>query len=131
MKNLYLTNRFFWLFGALVVLFVISFWAPLLFPVAQGIFVLALALVLLDVVLLFNRRVELHAERQLPRIFNLADANAVKLEVENRSQLPLAMTLIDELPPQFQIRDFEKHLYLKPGELQLISYELRPMERGA
>ena len=82
MKNLYLTNRFFWLFGALVVLFVISFWAPLLFPVAQGIFVLALALVLLDAALLFNRRVELHAERQLPRIFNLADANAVKLEVE-------------------------------------------------
>ena len=130
MKNLYLTNRFFWLFGALAVLFVASFWAPLLFPVAQGIFVLSLALVVLDLVLLFNRKVEIHAERHLPKVFNLSDINTVKLEVENRSQLPLAVTLIDELPPQFQIRNFEKHLYLKPEEQQRISYELRPVERG-
>lgn len=130
MKNLYLTNRFFWLFGALSVLFMISFWAPLLFPVAQGIFVLALALVVLDLVLLFNRRVALHGVRQLPRIFNLADANTVKVEVENRSRLPLSITIIDELPYQFQIRDFEKRLYLNPGEQHRISYELRPVERG-
>ncbi|MCB0580976.1 MAG: DUF58 domain-containing protein, partial [Phaeodactylibacter sp.] len=130
MKNLYLTNRFFWLFGALAVFFVVSFWAPLLFPVAQGVFVLALALLVLDAALLFNRRLALRGERFLPRIFNLGDANSVRLELENRSRLPLSITLIDELPYQFQIRDFEKRLYLKPGEQQRVHYELRPVERG-
>ena len=108
----------------------ISFWVPLLFPVSQGVFVLALALFLLDVLLLFNRGVVVRGERLLPRIFNLADVNTVKLEIENRSRLPLLITLIDELPYQFQIRDFEKHIFLKPGEQQRISYELRPVERG-
>lgn len=130
MKNLYLTNRFFWLFGATALLFVVSFWAPAAFPVVQGVFVLALALVVLDVVLLFNRKVELACERRLPKIFNLGGLNAVQLRVENRSRLPLSIVLVDELPFQFQIRDFEKRLLLKPGEEQTVRYELRPAERG-
>lgn len=130
MKNLYLTNRFFWLFAVLAVLFVISFWAPPLFPLAQGFFVLGLALLLLDMVLLLNRKVELFCERHLPKIFNLADTNTVELTIENRSRLPLSILLIDELPYQFQIRDFEKRLYLKPREERKISYELRPVARG-
>lgn len=84
MKHLFLTRRFFLLFGALAVLFVISFWAPFLFPVAQALFVLALALVALDLLLLFNRRVVVRCERKLPKIFNLGDPNTVKLELENQ-----------------------------------------------
>lgn len=114
----------------LVVLFVASFWMPSLFPAAQALFVLALALVLLDLLLLFNRRVAVRCERKPPRIFNLGEPNTVRLELENQSGLQLSIHLIDELPFQFQERHFGLNLRLKPGEAAALEYELRPLARG-
>jgi len=131
LKNLYLTNRFFGLMGSLVVLFIISFWVEFLFPVAQGLFVMALALILLDGFLVFNRNVVLAVERKLPKIFNLGDVNKAELYLENDSRIQLNITVVDELPFQFQLRDFAQRLSLKPGQREVISYELRPVERGA
>ncbi|MDV7396156.1 hypothetical protein RZS08_32485, partial [Arthrospira platensis SPKY1] len=59
MKSFYLTGRFFSLFGGLAVLFVSSFWMGGLYPLIQALFVLALALTLLDTLLLFGRPVAL------------------------------------------------------------------------
>ena len=111
-------------------LFVISFWVQPLYPVAQALFVLALALVLLDILLLFNRRVDLLCERKLPKVFNLGDPNTVRLKLENQSGLLLFINLVDELPFQFQERDFGLRLRMKPGETTAMEYELRPLERG-
>ena len=130
LRNLYLTNRFFGLFGALVILFVTSFMVPFLFPFVIGVFVLALGLVILDTRILFNRNLKIKCRRRLPKVFNLGDPNTVKIELHNRSRQPLRVTLIDELPFQFQIRDFKKELYLKVDEEVEIKYELRPLARG-
>jgi uncharacterized protein (DUF58 family) len=131
MKNVYLTNRFFLLFGLLIVLFVISFWVSFLFAFAQALFILSLALVVLDSLLLFNKSVLLEISRKLPKVFNLGDLNTVKLDIENRSRLFLKVNLIDELPYQFQKRDFEREIALKPDQQEILSYELRPVERGS
>lgn len=130
-KNIYLSNRFFLLMGLMVVLFAISFWIPVLFPFMQAVFVLMVATVLLDGFLLFNRRIQLSIERKLPKIFNLGDVNTSILEVENKSGLALGLTLIDELPYQFQERKLRQQLHLKPGQMEQIVYELRPVERGS
>lgn len=131
LKNLYLTNRFFGLMGSLVVLFAISFWLEFLFPVIQALFVMSLSLALLDGFLVFNRTVVLEIERKLPKIFNLGDMNKAALYLQNDSRIQLNITVIDELPYQFQLRDFAQRLSLKPGQREVISYELRPVERGA
>jgi len=130
MKQLFLANRFFWLFGALAVLFVLSFWLPPFYPVAQVLFVLCLSAVLLDAILLFGRQMEVRAQRQTPKVFGLSDQNTVHIWLENASPLPLRIKLIDELPVQFQERGFERQLSLKAGAEQTIGYELRPVERG-
>ncbi|MCG8327298.1 MAG: DUF58 domain-containing protein [Chitinophagales bacterium] len=130
-KNIYLSNRFFLLMGLMVILFAISFWIPVLFPFMQAIFVLMVATVLLDAFLLFNRRVQLFIERKLPKIFNLGDINTSILEIENKSGLALGLSLIDELPYQFQERELKQQLNLKPGQIEKIAYELRPIERGS
>ena len=36
----------------------------------------------------------------------------------------------DELPYQFQIRDFERHLVVQTGETKEIMYHLHPVKRG-
>lgn len=129
-RALYLSNRFFALFGSLVVLFIMAFWVSALFPVVQALFMLAVGVLILDVVILFNRNVKVKCRRRVPRIFNLADENSVRLELLNQSGQRLWLRVIDELPFQFQKRDFEKDLVLKPGEEKTLTYSLRPVTRG-
>lgn len=130
LKRLYLPNRFFWLFGALALFFVLSFALPFLYPVAQAVFVLALALVILDISLLFRKGVAIKCRRRLPKLFSLGDFNPVKIELTNQSGTKLFISLIDELPFQFQKRDFEENLTLLPDEAKLVEYQLRPVKRG-
>ncbi len=130
LSNIYLTNRFFFLFGGIIACFVISFPFDILFPVAQTLFVLAITLVMIDIYLLFNHSVRVKCRRRLPKLFSLGDPNVVKLELHNQSKQQLKLRIIDELPFQFQQRDFNISLSMKPDERKTIRYELIPVERG-
>ena len=130
LKNLYLTDRFFGLFGALVVLFALSFVVDFLFPIAQALLVLAVVLVLLEGRFLFRRNVIIKCRRRLPKMFSLGDFNDVRLELQNENNLQLFLTIIDELPIQFQKRDFQEKLNLNPGEEKTLTYQLKPLKRG-
>ncbi|RMG88150.1 MAG: DUF58 domain-containing protein, partial [Bacteroidetes bacterium] len=68
--------------------------------------------------------------RNTPRVFSLGDGNKVHVKVENLSPRRLNLSILDELPVQFQIRDFEHKLSLEPGGVGKITYELKPRERG-
>jgi len=74
-KNTYLTNRFFWSFGTLVLLFCLSFPFSFLFPIAQTLLVVGVIITLLDTVLLFNKKVNIQCDRKLPKLLSLGDAN--------------------------------------------------------
>ncbi|MEL6924095.1 MAG: DUF58 domain-containing protein [Bacteroidota bacterium] len=130
MKNLYLTNRLFLLFALVIVAFLLSFAFPVLFPAALTVFALAVVLVLVDIVLLFNRNVRVRTRRRVPKVMSLGDENRIALLLRNRSRMPLSLNVIDELPFQFQLRDFQQSLSLKAGEEKTISYYLKPVERG-
>ena len=130
MRNLYLSNRFFILFGAIVGLFVLSFPVPFMFPLAQTAFVLALAVVAADIILLFNKTVRVKVRRQVPKILSLGDVTKIGISLKNESKQTLKLNIIDEVPVQFQLRDFNIDLTLESEEERLVSYELRPVERG-
>ncbi|HHH49649.1 MAG TPA: DUF58 domain-containing protein, partial [Saprospiraceae bacterium] len=130
MKNLYLNNRFFILFGIVISIFVLSFPFGFLFPVALTVLVLAVILVCADLLIVFNRNVKIRVRRRLPKVLSLGDSNKINIELYNLSSIKLALTIIDEIPIQFQLRDFEQKLNLKPEEEKFITYELKPTERG-
>jgi uncharacterized protein (DUF58 family) len=69
-------------------------------------------------------------QRILPRIFSLADENPIKLRLKNYNGLNLKVNIIDELPIQFQKRDFEINTTLKGYSEETIVYELKPLSRG-
>ena len=129
-KNTYLPDRFFQVFGGVIVLFVLAFFVPLLLPVAQAILVLAIGFVVLDTFVLFGKNVKIEGQRSLPQRLSLGDNNSVKISLRNRSSLELRLQLIDELPYQLQERNFEISLTLLPLETQLITYTIRPTVRG-
>mgnify|MGYP000252261220 CR=1 FL=1 len=127
---MYLTNRFFWLFGVVIALFALAFPFGVLFPLAQTALVVALALVAGDVALLFARKPKVTGERHLNPVFSLSDPNPVRLKIENRGNLHFQAQVIDELPVQFQRRDFGVRLSLPPDAARSIEHQLIPLTRG-
>lgn len=129
-RNLYLTNRFFQLFGIVIVLFLLSFPIPILMPVALTAFVLAVALILVDGLRLFHKNVQVQAERRLPKMLSLSDQNTIHIRLQNNANIPIYCSLIDELPVEFQVRDFAEELLLAPNSEAMVHYPVRPVERG-
>ncbi|MFN0215417.1 MAG: DUF58 domain-containing protein [Saprospiraceae bacterium] len=127
---MYLTNRFFWLFGASAAIFALSYPFGWLFPLAQTAFVGFLALALTDWMLLFFRKPKVLCRRELNPVFSLSDPNTVSLFVENQGDIFLNLSIADELPIQFQKRDFEVKISLPPGQAYLAENKLVPLTRG-
>ena len=130
MKTVFLHQRFFASLGLLAALFVLGFALPPLFPIAQALLVVWVAVLALDAWLLYGRSFDISGQRRLPAVFSLGDPNPVYVHLESRSSVLLRCQVIDELPQQFQIRDFVQHVSLRPDEAQEIRYELTPTVRG-
>ncbi|HRH65785.1 MAG TPA: DUF58 domain-containing protein [Bacteroidia bacterium] len=130
MKNLFLTTRFFLSGGGIVLWFVFGFAFPALFILAKIIFVAWLILFFADLYILFRSGTELAANRTTPTMMSLGDENEIRIEIVNRSQIPLRARILDELPVQFQKRDFEMSLPLNAGEHKILLYRLQPVRRG-
>jgi uncharacterized protein (DUF58 family) len=130
LSAIYITRRFFTVFGAVIFLFILSYAYTWLMPFAQGALVLVSGMVLADVFLLFNSRMGLEALRHTPKLLSLGDANRIYIDMVNRSAQKLTVKVIDEIPFQFQKRDFERLTPLAPREARRIEYELTPTERG-
>ncbi|MCT4581264.1 MAG: DUF58 domain-containing protein [Flavobacteriales bacterium] len=129
-RQFYLSNRFFLLWLGVIVLFCLSFPFAYLFPVAQLALVGLLAVTFLDVFILFFNKAKIKAERTVNTPLSLGDVNNVELLIESNYTIPIRLKVIDEIPYQFQIRDFEKSISLGGGESKLLSYTLRPTKRG-
>lgn len=127
---MYLTNRFFWFAGAVIALFAMSYPLDWLFPLAQIAFSALILLTAGDLFILFYRRPEISAARNTVPVFSLGDPNPVVINVENRSSLTLQASITDELPVQFQIRDFSMSQWLMPGERYSLEHKLTPHSRG-
>ncbi len=129
-RNIYLTGRFFLVFGIIAAVFSFSFVWPFLFPLAQAIMVVGLSVVMADMFILYNPQLEIECKRNLPRVFSLGDENVVKLEFRNNYGLTLNLEVVDELPKQLQERKFSISFPLKPGEERTKTYMIRPLVRG-
>lgn len=130
LKSLYLTKRFFIVLFSLALLFVVSYFFQELFWVTKLLFYLLLAALIFDVLLLYRNKTGIQAQRDLPEKLSNGDENRVEIKVVNRFQFRASIKIIDELPVQWQIRDFKIESVLAAGEEKIFSYEVRPTERG-
>ncbi len=128
--NIFLTNRFFICFGIIAGLFAVSFFMPILFPVIQAILLMLVILVFVDILLLFNNKEFIHANRRTPKILSLGETNKIHLDLLNNSTQNVSLEIIDELPEQLQKRDFKIVMNLKNKQTETITYDIRPLQRG-
>ncbi|WP_236027212.1 DUF58 domain-containing protein [Gelidibacter pelagius] len=129
-KSFYIQPRFFYSGIFIITLFVFSYFIPVLFGIAQLSILVVLLLFFLDALIVFFNSNKIVAHRILPDKFSNGDNNQVEISVENKYPFIIYLTIIDEVPIQFQIRDFELKLKVKPNKEDRIGYNLKPTERG-
>lgn len=91
---------------------------------------MALGLFICIEIVMLYRGQGLKANRLLPEKFSNSDANEVVVQLQNTYAFPISVGLLDELPVQFQKRDFYKTITIKGKEKETFTYKVRPVERG-
>ncbi|MXV17553.1 DUF58 domain-containing protein [Hufsiella ginkgonis] len=129
-RELFLTNRFFTVAGCAVMLFLLAFFLPWLGDIPEIFFFGFLALVVIDVSLLFRQGKGVFARRNAPGRLSNGDENEIGIYAENFYSFPVQLGIIDEIPFQFQKRDIWFKTRLAARQHKMITYVLRPLKRG-
>ena len=115
-KSFYIQPRFFYSGLFIIALFVFSYFIPVLFAVAQLAILVLLVLFFIDCSILFFGKNKIQGHRLLPDKFSNGDDNQVKITIDNNFGFMVNLTIIDEVPVQFQMRNFNRKLSIKSKE---------------
>ena len=80
--------------------------------------------------LLFNQKNAVQAQRILPEKLSNGDQNSIKIDIKNNYPFTIKTKVIDEIPFQFQKRDFNIERTIDKNKNILFEYILEPKERG-
>lgn len=130
LKQLYVNNLFFYALLGVGILFCVSFIFPFLYNAVRLLFVLLIGFLVLDIVILFQSKNGIVANRNTPEKLSNGDENEIKINIQNFYSFPISIKIIDEIPFQFQIRNFEILKKMQANSATETQYFLRPVERG-
>jgi uncharacterized protein (DUF58 family) len=112
------------------VLFIFSFFYKPLIQIPKTLLAVTTVLIIIDYLFLFVISKSPIAKRLMADRLSNGDENKIELQVINRMPFTVTMEIIDELPVQFQKRDWKLHYKFAANEQKNIIYKLRPVERG-
>ncbi|MBT2622060.1 MULTISPECIES: DUF58 domain-containing protein [Chryseobacterium] len=130
MKNLYINNRFFFALIGVGILYVFAFFFPFIIYIAHILLLLCFLASMVDFLLLFNQKDGILAQRILPEKLSNGDENPIKVDIKNNYSFKISTKIIDEIPFQFQKRDFLIRKEIASGRNTYFQYTLEPKERG-
>lgn len=80
--------------------------------------------------ILFLAKNGIESTRIAPEKLSNGDENAINISIKNYYTFPVSVKVVDEIPFQFQVRNFEIKTTVKASSETEINYYLRPTERG-
>lgn len=129
-KQLYINNFFFYALMGVIVMFCLAFMFPALYNASWYVLLVLLAFFGLDFIILFASKSGIEAERITPEKLSNGDENPIVVTIKNYYTFTVFAKVIDEIPPQFQIRNFNIKRKIKNASTDDFQYFLRPTERG-
>ncbi len=129
-KDLFLNNRFFYGLFAIALLFIFGYLFTSILLLVKGILLTYVIFLFIDIILLYAGNSQIFSERILPEKFSNNDSNTIILKLNNQYKIDTHITIVDELPTQFQLRDFSIEANLRPLQKKQFSYQVTPFERG-
>ena len=129
-KRFYINHRFFHVLAGVGLCYFLAFFFPELTWFAHGLLCLLAVLFIVDSLLLFNQKDAIYSQRILPEKLSNGDENSVKIDIKNNYPFRVDLKIIDEIPFQFQKRDFLIKKTILPQGSSFFEYILIPKERG-
>ena len=130
-KKLYLYSRFYYCFLTLIFLFIFSFFVPVVYIGVWIVCFIFIMAALIDYLLLFiSVKKGFLADRVIPKRLSNGDHNSIEITLHNKYSFKVYCEIIDEIPYQFQIRDFSILRILNKNSSDSIKHTLRPTSRG-
>ncbi|WP_420318602.1 DUF58 domain-containing protein [Ekhidna sp.] len=128
--KLFPTYRFYVIAIALSLALFLGYYFPFIYSLAKATTIGFILLIITDIMLLFFTGGKVLLERQMAERFSNGDENEVWIHLKNSYGFMIGIEVIDELPPQFQLRDFKLNFRLSSAENIQAKYTLKPLERG-
>ncbi len=116
--------------SGIVVLFAISFVFPALYEATWYLVLIVITFLVLDIMILFWAKTGIEGTRITPEKLSNGDENPINVSIRNYYSFPISAKIIDEIPFQFQVRNFQIIRNIKASSQDEINYYLRPTERG-
>lgn len=110
--------------------FIVSFFFPVFYNLAWYFLLITLSFFILDIIILFTAQTGVEATRIAPEKLSNGDENPISISIRNYYTFAVFSKVIDEIPFQFQVRNFEINRKIKASSQDDIQYFLRPVERG-
>ncbi len=129
-KQLFLGKRLYVALAILALVFFLSYWFWVLYPIALFFVAMLLVLFVVDFLLVFGKKEGITGNRKLPEKFSNSDENEVEITIANQYGFSVRLFVVDEMPEQFQKRDFGYYISLASGETRISTYRLIPKQRG-
>ncbi len=129
-RSLYIAPRFYLALFSIAVLFTIGFFVDVVIAIAEIASIGVIVICLVDLLLLYSKQSGIEASRIVPKRLSNGDENTINLHVKSNYGISTSVQIIDEIPIQFQIRDFSIHQTFDQFSEHQFSYKLTPVNRG-
>ena len=110
--------------------FILSFFFPALYSASWYVFFILIVFTIIDYILLFSFGQKIKANRITPEKLSNGDENEIIIKISNQYTFPIEINVVDEIPFQFQVRNFTIQKKIKAQEKTDLKYFIRPTERG-
>lgn len=130
LKSFYFNKIVYYITALAAVLYAGSYFLPSLFRVGSLVLLALGFAVLVDVLLLYVIKKGITAQRLVGDRFSIGDPNKVGLLITNNYGFNAKIGVIDEVPVQFQERNWLRKLSIQSGSTHLLDYFLKPLSRG-
>lgn len=129
-KQIHLSNLFFQGLVGIALAFLVGYFIPKVGPIAELLFLGFVIIFVVDLGLLFSRKEPFSGDRNAPKRLSNGDENTIRIHLQNNYSFSVKAEIIDEIPHQFQLREFGFWSVFDSGEQKSLSYDLRPTQRG-
>mgnify|MGYP005846722593 FL=1 len=114
----------------IILLFVVAYFFSLLYNAIWYVLFVLIGFVCMDILLLFASNKKVVGIRTMSEKLSNGDENEIHIALNNQFTFPVYLKIIDEIPFQFQQRNFEVQRKIKALAKDDYRYFLRPTERG-
>lgn len=114
----------------IILLFIVAYFFPTLYHAVWYALYVLIAFVCIDILLLFGSNKKVIGIRNMSEKLSNGDENEIHIALNNQFTFPVYLKIIDEIPFQFQQRNFEVKRKIKALAKDDYRYFLRPTERG-